>query len=456
MILLNIIDGFRKNEFVRFPFYELTRSKKYKEFLAFFKNAAGWEQEKINSWQFEKVREMLIYAYEHVPFYKKYYDENKVDPYSVKNWEDFEKIPCITKAMVKENGDLFYSDEKDVLRCRFDYTGGSTGQPMKFLVDEDIYQREDAAYRHYWNSVGFNVGEKCIILRGRKIYSENNKKVYEYNQFWNYMYLDSLYLSSELFQLYDDAIKKFNAHVIQAYPSSLVMLAKLYQIKRVTPPKFELIFLGSENIEEGQIEFLKKIFCCDKIYNQYGHSEKAVLALQIPDGEALAFNPFYGYFELLDESDAVIKDEGQLGEIVGTGFSRSMPFIRYRTSDQAYISNEVSNTYMRCWKKIRKIEGRLHEFIYTNDGRMVSICTVGGAHIAELNNVIDMQYEQEKKGELIVNVLSEYEITQQEKDVIAAKYEKLFDGKLRCEVKQVESLKRSNRDKKIMLIQHLE
>lgn len=453
---MSIIDKFRKNEIISFPFYELTRSKEYKEYLEFFKDTFDWEKETIDNWQFDKVREMLLYAYEHVPFYKKYYDDNGVNPYLVKCWTDFEKIPCITKAIVKENEELFYSDEKDTLKCRFDYTGGSTGQPMRFLIDEDIYQREDAAYRYYWNSVGFNVGEKCIILRGRKIYTESNKKVYEYNQFWNYMYLDSLYLSSDFFSLYDDAIKKYKANRIQAYPSSLIMLAKLYQIKGVTPPKFEYIFLGSENVEEEQLEFLKKTFSCKKIYNQYGHSEKVVLALQIPDGEALAFNPFYGYFELLDESNDVIKDEGRLGEIVGTGFSKSMPFIRYRTSDQAYLTNEVSNSYMRYWKKIKKIEGRLHEFIYTNDGRKISICTVGGAHIAELNNVIDMQYEQEKQGELIVNVLADYDIAQQEKNIIATKYEQIFDGKVRCEVKQVKSLKRSGRDKKIMLIQHLE
>lgn len=452
---MSIVDKFRKNEIISFPFYELTRSKEYKEYLDFFKDTYDWEKEKIDNWQFDKVREMLLYAYEHVPFYKKYYDDNGVNPYLVKSWTDFEKIPCITKAIVKENEELFYSDEKDALKCRFDYTGGSTGQPMKFLIDEGIYQREDAAYRYYWNSVGFNVGEKCIILRGRKIYTESNKKVYEYNQFWNYMYLDSLYLSSDFFPLYDDAIKKYKANRIQAYPSSLIMLAKLYQIKGVTPPKFEYIFLGSENVEEEQLEFLKKTFSCKKIYNQYGHSEKVVLALQIPDGEALAFNPFYGYFELLDESNDVIKDEGRLGEIVGTGFSKSMPFIRYRTSDQAYLSNEVSNSYMRYWKKIKKIEGRLHEFIYTNDERKVSICTVGGAHIAELNNVIDMQYEQKEEGRLIVNILADYIVSEEEKKIIAQKYEKLFDNKINCEVHQVDNLKRTSRDKKIMLVQHI-
>ena len=454
-MILGIVEKFRKNEFISFPFYELTRNKTYKSYLFFFEDAANWDKETMESWQFAKVKEMLIYAYEHVPFYKKYYDEHQVDPYSVNSWRDFEKVPCIEKAIVKENGALFYQDQKDDIKCRFDYTGGSTGQPMKFLIDEDIYQREDAIYRFYWNSVGFKAGEKCIVLRGRKIYTEENKKVYEYNQFWHYMYLDSLYLNAEFFHLYDKAIKKYNAKVIQAYPSSLMLLAKLYQTKGVEPPKFKCIFLGSENVDDEQINFFKKVFQCKTIYNQYGHSEKAALALQTPDGSSLAFVPYYGYFELLDKEDQSITDTDKIGEIVATGYSKSMPFIRYRTSDQAYLSEEDSDSYMRHWKKIKKIEGRLHEFIYTNDGRQVSICTVGGAHISELNNVLDMQYEQEKVGELIVNVIADYQINEDEKKVIARKYENIFDNKITCEVRQVESLKRTSRDKKIMLIQHV-
>ncbi len=234
-----------------------------------------------------------------------------------------------------------------------------------------------------------------------------------------------------------------------------MMLAKLYQLKGITPPYFKLILLGSENVDSNQIDYLKKIFKCKKIYNQYGHSEKATLALQVPNGEALAFVPYYGYSELLNENNIVISRTDQIGEIVATGFSKAMPFIRYRTGDQAYLSEEWTDNYMKYWKKIKKVEGRIQEFIYTNDGRKISICTVGGAHISELNNVIDMQYEQEKEGELIVNVLADYIVSDEEKRVIARKYEELFDDKICCEVHQVKEIKRTSRDKKIMLIQHI-
>ena len=47
-------------------------------------------------------------------------------------------------------------------------------------------------------------------------------------------------------------------------------------------------------------------------------------------------------------------------------------------------------------------------------------------------------------------------MSKEEKKIIAQKYEKLFDDKISCEVHQVDNLKRTSRDKKIMLVQHIE
>jgi len=60
---------------------------------------------------------------------------------------------------------------------------------------------------------------------------------------------------------------------------------------------------------------------------------------------------------------------------------------------------------MRNFDAVQRIEGRLHEFIYTNDNRRVSLVSVAGAHLPALTVVRDMQYEQKVKGRLIVKVV---------------------------------------------------
>lgn len=451
---MNMLERFRKNEYVSFPFYGLTRSRVHKKYYKFFEETSTWKEQEILDWQLKKLKDIVQYAYQHVPFYRCFYSEHGINPFEINSFQDFEKIPCVDKTIVKNNAELFYSDEWKTIPCRVDYTGGSTGQPMKFLVDEEIYEREEAIYRFYWKKLGYEVGDKCIVLRGNKIYTDKNPKVYEYNRFWNYMYLDSFYLKAEYFDLYVEAISRFKADVIQAYPSSLMMLARLFDMKKIKAPAFKIIILGSENVDEQQIDYFKKVFSCERIYNQYGHSEKATLALQLLDGKALGVVPTYGYAEIVDDNDRVINSVDVAGEIVATGFSRSMPLIRYKTSDRAAWSTEEACGFMRDWKKFSCIEGRLQEFILTKTGRKVSICTVGGAHIAELENVIDMQYEQKMQGELIINVVVGERLSQEAHRRIEEKYELLFENEVICRVNEVEKLERTSRGKKIMLIQH--
>lgn len=454
-IAMSILERFRKNQYVSFPIYEITRGKEHRKYYKFFSESSQWDKTKIAEWQFQKVKEMVDYAYHHVEFYHILYNKHGFHPKTLNTWKDFEKVPCIDKQMIKANSVRFYSDECTDIKYRIDYTGGSTGQPMKFALDESMYQREDAVYRFYWKNVGFNVGEKCIVLRGKKIYTSSNPTVYEYNRFWNYMYLDSSYLEQKFLPLYIDAIRKFNAKVIQAYPSSLLLLAKLCEACNIEIPSFSIIFLGSENVDSFMIKEIKEKFCCQKVYNQYGHSEKAVLALQTPNGQSMAFVPTYGYAELVDNNGKVVTKDGEIGEIIATGFSKTMPFIRYKTNDLAYASNEITDDYMSQWKKIKGIEGRLHEFIITSTGRKISICTVGGAHISELNEILDMQYEQNRPGELIINILAKEKLNSDMKERIAMKYMQLFDGEMECFVKQVEVIKRTSRNKKVMLIQNI-
>lgn len=454
---MSMLDLIRKNELFSFPLYDITRNKVYKKYYKFFEESAQWNKEQIDMWQFKKIVSIIDYAYNHVKFYHQLYHEHGFEPGDLKSWKDFELLPYIDKETVKKYEEEFYSDEKDQMAYRIDYTGGSTGQPMRFLIDDEIYQREDALYRYYWRQIGFKVGEKCIVLRGRKIYTENNKKIYEFNRFWNYMYLDSLNLNLDFFKLYDTAIKKFDAKVIQAYPSSLYMLAKLYDVTDTIPPCFSVIMLGSENIDDYQLAYIKKIFQCDHIYNQYGHSEKIVLALQIPEGKNLGVVPVYGYTELVDSTGGIIKDFNKSGEIVGTGFSKSMPFIRYRTGDRSSYVQENCEGYMRDWKKFGKIEGRLHEYVQTDDNRLVSICTIGGAHISELNKILDMQYEQFQPGELYINILEnpQNRLSNEDVESIEKKYANLFNDHMKCIVKKMNNIERTSRNKKKMLIQHI-
>ena len=57
------------------------------------------ELEKI---QLKKLKKVLSYSYDKVPFYRKYYDQHGVHPNDLKSLEDIRRFPIITKELARD------------------------------------------------------------------------------------------------------------------------------------------------------------------------------------------------------------------------------------------------------------------------------------------------------------------------------------------------------------------
>jgi phenylacetate-CoA ligase len=96
--------------------------------------------EEIREYQFKRIKELLIEAFEHVPFYRKLYTKCNVDVYSINSLEDFaRKIPCITKKDITDHVDEFISDKfrKDALTLS--RSSGTSGTVVDLYADENVY-----------------------------------------------------------------------------------------------------------------------------------------------------------------------------------------------------------------------------------------------------------------------------------------------------------------------------
>lgn len=149
--------------------------------------------------------------------------------------------------------------------------------------------------------------------------------------------------------------------------------------------------------------------------------------------------------------------KSEAGEITGTGFSKCMPFIRYRTNDFAEPLNKSFKRSMVGWKRVKRIEGRLQEYIVTSDKRLVSTCVIAGSHIPELSRIWDMQYVQDRVGELTIKCVDFSGLDKSNEDckMILKKIEAVLGNKVRCRIAFTDEILRSDRNKKMMLVQNL-
>lgn len=429
-------------------------SREYRDFYELLLESEEWSAEYTDKWQLDKVKQIVDYAYEHVPAYKKRYGSVGYEKGAIHSWDDFKKLPTISKDDIKRDFDSFRSDEK--IRSNQYFTSGSTGKPMCFFLDVATSERERAMFHYYWSKYGYNYGERCVLLRGQNVNRSSGTKFFKYDQFQNYKVFDSTSVSNlRNLDLYDKEIRKYRAKFIQAYPSALFNFARLYHMTERTAPRFQSIFLGSESVFPDQCEFIKKVFQAENLVYHYGHTECAAIALKYPDVDILGFVPVYGYVEILngDHQCAI----GEIGEIVATGFNKSMPFIRYRTGDYTCPSAYHYDGFMKNYKAVDIIEGRKQEYVVTYSHRLIPIVWFCGQHMKMLNLVDDFQYQQEEVGKLIVKVtgFQGEPVTEDTIRILETAYQKYFDD-LDIEIRPVKEIDKNSRGKRISMIQKLD
>ena len=116
-----------------------------------------------------KLRAQLKYAYQKSGLYKKKWDRAGMKPQDVRSLADFEQIPFLTKAEIrqdqKENppfGTNLCTSLKDLARVQG--TSGTTGKPTAFGISKGDMERIGEAHaRAMW---GFGMRQEDIVFIG--------------------------------------------------------------------------------------------------------------------------------------------------------------------------------------------------------------------------------------------------------------------------------------------------
>lgn len=375
--------------------------------------------------------------------------------------ERLEDITPVDKPAIKAALPSFLSNARNESQRLPMFTGGSTAHPMRFFLERSTTRPRETAYariidRRYLGATG---GDWVLSLRGRTVTTVGEQG----GRFWmtepikRHLILSSDHLEERYMPMYCHVLRQLRPRLIHAFPSALYPLCRWLADHPL--PEFTMgvrgILLTSENIYEFQMELFRKVFGC-VIIRHYGHSERAAQGISLPNDDRYHFWPHYGIVELLDADGRVIREPGELGEIVATGFdNRVMPFVRYRTGDLGEWALPPRNGD-RLQMVMRRVEGRLQEFVVCSDHRLVSVTTLGAAHFAELASVQAIQFEQQQPGAITLKVVASRRLSEAERASIAQAVRAKTQGGCEVSVLDVPAIERTARGKHRMLIQHLD
>lgn len=350
--------------------YKRRYSSPYDELLDEIENLEQSSAEEILDFKFHRLRNILIHAQEHVPYYHNLFKKINFVAKNIQDLSELNKIPPLEKEAVQSNPDFFLSAKARDISFHLQNTSGSSGRPMSVHVDENTYKRAMALVVYHESINGVAFGKRRATFAGRMIQKVDDKKppFCRFNRAENQMIFSSYHLSEKTFPWYVRDLNRFQPAEIIGYPSAIYSLAYyIYQSKKKLSFKPDLIVTNSETLLEWQRELIEQALDAP-IRDYYGTAEYVFFASEC-NKRKYHINPALGMIETVDEEDNnIIEVEG---DVLCTTLSNfTMPLIRYRVGDRAVLSAR-SCSCGRHTEILHKVVGRIDDYVTSLDNRKI-------------------------------------------------------------------------------------
>lgn len=349
------------------------RSTKILQHLKVLSKVQFLPREQIKALQQEKLTALLQHAYDHVPYYHDLFDQIGIVANGVVDSTQFNKIPALTKDIIRAQKDRLYADDKESRDYYKNTSGGSTGVPVEFVQDS-VYRDMSWANKIMYNRmVGKDDGMREIKLWGseRDIFQGSETRRARF-QHWMYnrTLLNSFRMTDANMAEYVERINAKKPVLIWAYIDSAYELARYIKTHNlaVYSPKAILVTAGTVYPEVKK--YIADVFKTD-VYNQYGSREAGDMACECPEHNGLHVFDYLYVFEILNANMQPCA-AGEVGEIYVTLLMNdSMPLIRYSIGDTASWTGKESCACGRNLPLINDVHGRVTDHFRKADGTVI-------------------------------------------------------------------------------------
>jgi phenylacetate-CoA ligase len=368
--------------------------------------SAKREPEEVLRDQFAQVRKLIEFAYHTIPLYRDKYSSVGFEPGDLRTWEDYHRLPVVTKAELIEgfpsrNTDLTISDDA-LFKTR---SSGSSGQTVRIHVDERaIIEDCIQGVQQFSLQTAGNYQRTDTIAHVYTVpwwvHSLNSKDDYPT------VFISSLIKPKEIGRI----ISNIRPEILSLYPSNLESI--LPHIPFEVIKGLKLIVTHSEMSSPKWRRELERQLGVP-VLDEYSSEELTRIAIELSD---------HVYRVCADAVVlSVLKEDGTtssagLGHAVGTNLlNRAMPFIRYVQGDLIEIAGAKIDSGIG-WPVLNRIEGRQNDAFVGHDGAAVPAGTL-----------LDITYRWQYENGLSVK---EFELVQTAPGAVVLR---IFDPKLQQE-----------------------
>jgi phenylacetate-CoA ligase len=405
------------------------------------------DPEVIRARQWTALKATLDHAYASVPYYRKAWQAAGIEPRDIRSWQDFARLPIVTKAAIREQESEFLSDRYDRATLIVKRTSGSTGVPLTIRIDEASKQLKYAATLRSDQWSGWRIGERVAKVWGNPEYRTHGLRGRLRNAIVERaVYLDTLNITHATFDQFIHQMRRRPPGLIFGHAHSLYLLAERLEAHGASDLRPHGMIATAMPLHRWQRVVIERVFGT-RVTDRYGCEEVSLIASECEVHEGMHIN-----------ADCVITEVeagGRTGNLLITDLTNpAMPLIRYRNGDVVTLSDHRCSCG-RGLPMMESIQGRDADYVITPTGAMISGISLTENFALKVNGTAQMQLVQERVDRLRIRIVPAREFGEASRRQIAGLVRETFGDGVAHEVELVERIPQEPSGKYRFCISHV-
>jgi len=386
------------------------------------------KKNELQQLQLRRLKRLLVYAHEKVPFYHRSFKKRNFRPGDLKMLADLRKVPVLRKSDIRDNLSQMVSTDYSKANLELFTTSGTSATPLRFYRSiMELSWARGAEFRAYgW--AGYRLGDKLALIWGFEPEQTRSFTFKFYHLFTRQHILNVNIMSDKSMSSFAGSLVRSKPDFVKGYSAASNVFANYLLKNQQFKIQPRAVFTSAATLLPHHRKAIEKAFNC-KVYDFYGSREISGIAAQCGQHEGLHVSDENVVLETVKDGEAA--SVGEDGQIYLTNLhSHAMPFIRYDIGDTGRSLPDEC----QCGRKLSLMKpfGRTYEYLANSDGTFTTLRDI--QQVFEDLPIVDFQIAQEDYDEIVVRIVARSGYNQTHTNFIAEHLKLRGKAKIRVEL----------------------
>ncbi|MDT8309329.1 MAG: hypothetical protein RQ866_07340, partial [Bacteroidales bacterium] len=291
--------------FASYRLHDIVKGTSILKTLHFLRKSQYWPEEKMQEYRSEKLKKLVSYAYEKVPYYHDLFNSEHLKPSDIRSIDDIWKIPILTKEQARKANKAILSKDLSSMRVKRGKTGGTTGPPLTIYSGTQARSFVWGAFLRWYDWMDIHPGNYTVTFWGTPTVMSINhiKRIKQKSAYWllNNKIENAFNLNEKTIPALIANINHRKPSFVRGYLSAMLQIGNFAETNNIPLFAPKAISTTTETLLPHLRERLNSTWGAP-LFDQYGCGECESIAFECDAHEGLHINEEHVIIEAVDDN----------------------------------------------------------------------------------------------------------------------------------------------------------